>query len=42
MCKNIMLAGVRHVTLLDSEVLEKDDAAIQFLAPLSHVGKNVS
>jgi ubiquitin-like 1-activating enzyme E1 A len=39
--KNIILAGVKSVTLLDSESLSRDDTRAQFLAPPDAVGTNV-
>lgn len=41
-CKNIILAGVKSITLLDSGVVTDEDACSQFLAPRDHLGKNVS
>lgn len=39
--KNITLAGVKSVTLLDDGVVTKDDVCSQFLIPHDQVGKNV-
>ncbi|KAG8222690.1 hypothetical protein J437_LFUL015887 [Ladona fulva] len=39
-CKNVMLAGVKSITLLDHEPLKEEDFGSQFLAPRSEVGKN--
>jgi len=41
-CKNIILAGVKSVTVLDSGVVTNEDACSQFLAPRDEIGKNVS
>jgi len=41
-CKNIILAGVKSITLLDSGVVTDEDACSQFLAPRDQLGKNVS
>ena len=41
-CKNILLAGVHHLTLLDHTTLTKEDVENQFLSEKSEVGKNVS
>jgi len=40
--KNIILAGVKSVKLLDSEVVSSIDYACQFLIEQDAVGKNVS
>ena len=40
-CKNILLAGVHHLTLLDHTTLTKEDVENQFLSEKSEVGKNV-
>ena len=40
--KNILLAGVKHMTLLDHTHLEADEWRSQFLAPQDMIGKNVS
>ena len=39
--KNVILAGVDHMTILDATVLSKDDAEIQFLPSSNSFGKNV-
>lgn len=39
-CKNVILAGVKAVTLLDDEVVTEEDSCAQFLAPRSLIGKN--
>jgi molybdopterin/thiamine biosynthesis adenylyltransferase len=41
-CKNIILAGVKSVTILDNGVVTDEDACSQFLAPRDQIGKNVS
>jgi molybdopterin/thiamine biosynthesis adenylyltransferase len=41
-CKNIILAGVKSVTILDNGVVTDEDACSQFLAPRDKIGKNVS
>jgi ubiquitin-like 1-activating enzyme E1 A len=41
-CKNIILAGVKAVTILDSGVVTDEDACSQFLAARDQLGKNVS
>jgi molybdopterin/thiamine biosynthesis adenylyltransferase len=41
-CKNIILAGVKAVTVLDSGVVTDEDACSQFLAARDQLGKNVS
>jgi len=38
--KNVILAGVDHMTILDATVLSKDDAEIQFLPSSNSFGKN--
>ncbi|XP_058448243.1 SUMO-activating enzyme subunit 1 [Malaya genurostris] len=38
--KNIVLSGVKSVTLLDSKVVDESDFCSQFLAPHSSLGKN--
>ena len=38
--KNIILAGVKSVTLLDSKVITEGDSCSQFLAPVTSIGKN--
>ncbi|XP_069672220.1 SUMO-activating enzyme subunit 1 [Periplaneta americana] len=39
-CKNIILAGVKSVTLLDNGDVSNDDGCSQFLAPRDQIGKN--
>eukprot|EP00794_Sanderia_malayensis_P017643 gene17643-19398_t len=39
-CKNIILAGVDHMTILDHRELSKDDWEVQFLAKRSDIGQN--
>ncbi|KAG1662099.1 SUMO-activating enzyme subunit 1 [Nymphon striatum] len=39
-CKNIVLAGVKSVVLLDHEVVTEEDASCQFLVNREDVGKN--
>jgi molybdopterin/thiamine biosynthesis adenylyltransferase len=41
-CKNIILAGVKAVTILDGGVVTEEDACSQFLAARDQLGKNVS
>lgn len=41
-CKNIILAGVKAVTILDGGVVNDEDACSQFLAARDQLGKNVS
>lgn len=38
--KNIVLAGIKSLTLLDPTVAEDDDKASQFLIPIEDIGKN--
>merc|ERR1712241_1020307 len=38
--KNLVLAGVNSMTILDHEVLSKEDSFSSFLAPTTEVGKN--
>ena len=40
--KNIILAGVEHMTILDNTVLTEDEKKIQFLPSTSAIGQNVS
>lgn len=40
-CKNIVLCGVKSLTLLDHQVVTKQDFTAQFLIPRVHLGKNV-
>ena len=39
--KNVILAGVAHVTILDPTVLSKGDMMTQFLPSSGSLGKNV-
>ncbi|XP_075230809.1 SUMO1 activating enzyme subunit 1 [Lycorma delicatula] len=39
-CKNVILAGVKAVTVLDDENVTEEDICAQFLAPRNTVGKN--
>nr|CAD7458722.1 unnamed protein product [Timema tahoe] len=39
-CKNIILAGVHSVTMLDHKLVTELDRCSQFLAPTDNVGKN--
>ncbi|XP_068081946.1 SUMO-activating enzyme subunit 1 [Anabrus simplex] len=39
-CKNIILAGVKSVVILDSGSLTEEDGCSQFLAPRDQIGKN--
>ena len=41
-CKNIVLGGVKSVTLMDPAPLTAVDASCQFLAGRDAIGKNVS
>lgn len=38
-CKNILLAGIQHLTMLDNSVLTKEELQLQFLASQDCVGK---
>ena len=40
--KNIVLAGVEHMTVLDNTILTEDEKKIQFLPSTSGIGQNVS
>lgn len=40
--KNLVLAGVGALTLLDSSIVEEADLAANFLLTKEHIGKNVS
>ena len=40
-CKNILLAGVNHLTILDEKQLTQDDWAYQFMATKDKIGQNV-
>lgn len=39
-CKNILLAGIQHLTMLDDATMTEDDTLMQFLSPQENVGKN--
>ena len=39
--KNLILAGVKSLTMMDSENAEPEDMQHQFLIPESDIGKNV-
>ncbi|KAJ9586338.1 hypothetical protein L9F63_020046 [Diploptera punctata] len=39
-CKNIVLSGVKSVTILDDGVVSEEDGCSQFLAPRDQIGKN--
>ena len=41
-CKNLVLSGVKSVTIVDPSPLTEDDLVSQFLAPRQDLGKNVS
>ena len=38
--KNLVLAGVNSMTILDHEILSKEDSFASFLAPTTNVGQN--
>lgn len=40
--KNIILSGVKSLTLLDDGLLTEEDTCSQFLAPTDAIGKSVS
>ena len=40
-CKNIVLCGVKSLTLLDDQVVTTRDFTAQFLIPRTDIGKNV-
>jgi molybdopterin/thiamine biosynthesis adenylyltransferase len=40
--KNLVLAGVGSLTILDNQVVEEDDLGAQFFISEQHVGLNVS
>ena len=40
-CKNLILAGVKSVTMLDHEAVTEDDFVSQFLVAQEQYGKNV-
>ena len=39
-CKNILLAGIQHLTMLDDTILSKEECDLQFLSPHECAGKN--
>ena len=41
-CKNLVLAGVGSVTIIDHNVVTEEDLGAQFLVTEQDVGKNVS
>lgn len=41
-CKNIVLVGVKSITLMDSHSVTRNDASSQFLAAREDLGKNVN
>lgn len=41
-CKNLILAGIKSLTILDNGVVTVEDSCYQFLAPTDQIGKNVS
>ena len=41
-CKNILLAGIKHLTILDDKDMTKKDFEAQFFSSEEDVGKNVS
>lgn len=40
-CKNVLLAGVKHMTILDDQVLTEGDFGQQFFSTKEDIGKNV-
>jgi ubiquitin-like 1-activating enzyme E1 A len=40
-CKNLALAGVSSITLLDSELVTEEDLGAQFFLSEEDIGKNV-
>ena len=40
-CKNIVLAGVKEVTLLDDKVISAEDLSAQFFLSTKDIGLNV-
>jgi ubiquitin-like 1-activating enzyme E1 A len=40
-CKNIILAGVGSITLLEHEVVTEEDLGAQFLVRQEDIGRNV-
>jgi len=41
-CKNLVLAGVGSITIIDHNVVTEEDLGAQFLITEQDVGKNVS
>lgn len=41
-CKNIILAGVKTMLLLDNKSVSAEDASCQFLVDKTDIGRNVS
>ena len=41
-CKNLILAGVKSVTMLDDQEVTEEDFVSQFLVAREQLGKNVS
>lgn len=39
-CKNILLAGIKHLTILDDKPLTENDFDSQFFSPQEDIGKN--
>lgn len=39
-CKNLILAGIKSLTILDSGVVTEEDSCYQFLAPTDQIGKS--
>lgn len=39
-CKNLILAGIKSLTILDSGIVTEEDSCYQFLAPVDQIGKN--
>lgn len=39
-CKNILLAGIKHMTILDDKILTEQDLNLQFFATKDEIGKN--
>lgn len=42
LCKNLALAGIGSITLLDDKVVDDDDLGVQFFLEEGARGKNVS
>ena len=40
-CKNVVLAGIGHLCIMDCETVSFDSLAANFLVTESHIGKNV-